>query len=98
MPSINGSCAGWGFEGELPADEINMSDLKERYIIYAVSIPGEAAWCFGGSRNYCKPIDANLRNASLIISAPSINYILRSKQHRFPIPGSQHIVVQLKVW
>ena len=47
----DGKCAGWGLEDDdttLQDVVVDVNILGERHLVWAVSIPGLSAWCFGG--------------------------------------------------
>ncbi|KIL69545.1 hypothetical protein M378DRAFT_183981 [Amanita muscaria Koide BX008] len=43
----DGSCGGWGISDldDVSIDVIDYANLRERHVIWAVSIPGESRWC-----------------------------------------------------
>ena len=44
----NGGCGGWGLTdstNEGDGVDIDYANLRECYVVWAVNIPGESAWC-----------------------------------------------------
>ncbi|KAH7889846.1 putative alanine racemase-domain-containing protein [Phlebopus sp. FC_14] len=79
-------CGGWGmhtlqFEREL--DSFDYSDLDEVTTMWAVSVPGESAWC---SEEISPPVFTSFP----VHKAP--------RPHKFPISDAPHVGVQLKIY
>lgn len=77
------TCGGWGLADATQQDEaINYADLRECTVIWAVTVPGENAWC---------PAAFNVE------SAGTRARYTPPHPHKFPIPNASHIGVQVKV-
>ncbi|KAL5533277.1 hypothetical protein ACEPAF_5053 [Sanghuangporus sanghuang] len=91
-------CGGWGLDSlvELPENLNLRSDsdtLKERDVIWAVTIPGQGHWCEQSRAGNAVGTIAS-SSASSVASTSTQNY----KSHKYPIPDSAHIAVLLKVY
>ena len=77
-------CGGWGLDVAHPADQdqINYADLRERTVLWAITVPGESAWC-------ADHLDGVLPQETSIHNPP--------RPYKFPIPHVSHIGVQVKV-
>jgi len=74
-------CGGWGLDpGD--QDQINYADLRERAVLWAITVPGESAWC------------TDLLDG-VLPQEPAIHN--PSRPHKFPVPHAPHIGVQVKV-
>ncbi|KAF8626177.1 hypothetical protein AX15_005063 [Amanita polypyramis BW_CC] len=85
----DGSCAGWGLcdMGDPSRVEFDYTNLRECHVIWAVSIPGESQWC----------LDALGTTNERTTSTPSsVSEVARS--HKFPLPDTPHIGVQVKIY
>ena len=77
-------CGGWGLDVAHPGDQdqINYADLRERTVLWAVTIPGESPWCTAH-------LDGMLPQETAIHNPP--------RPHKFPVPDAPHVGVQVKV-
>lgn len=78
-------CGGWGITGEATTDEgYSFTDVRECTIAWAVNVPGENQW-------YLDEMDGIMQIGG------SENPYEPPLPHKFPVPGSPHVGVQLKV-
>ncbi|KAI5121017.1 hypothetical protein M0805_005963 [Coniferiporia weirii] len=83
---------GWGLEDSyenLSLGQLDHTKLKERSILWAINIPGECDWCSRGCFSY------QVDNYG---SASPLTHPTQDMAHKYPIPESEHIVIQLKVY
>ncbi|KAL5490150.1 hypothetical protein ACEPAI_4983 [Sanghuangporus weigelae] len=91
-------CGGWGLDSlvELPEIFTLQSDpniLKERDVIWAVTIPGQGHWCEQSRTGNVVGTMASSSASSVASTSPQ-----SCKSHKYPIPDSAHIAVLLKVY
>ncbi|KAG6816940.1 hypothetical protein H0H87_001455 [Tephrocybe sp. NHM501043] len=79
-----GGWGGWGQADNDATTPINYADLRECIVFWAVSVPGESAWCSAAINN------PNAYKNEKIHNPPH--------PHKFPIPDAAHIGVQIKVY
>lgn len=98
--SERGECGGWSLEDDhLPESTTTFPDaskLRERSVLWAVSIPGQASWCAtaaqgaGAGRLAC----SCLQPCNFLYGSVHSN---QTTAHKFPIPGAAHVAAQVKV-
>lgn len=115
------ACGGWGLDSlvELPAGNFdlrsNSNVLKERDVVWAVSVPGQGHWCdrsgndgdssASGTLGPDSACSASDKSVSLpdskiktsLLTGKQCQGSRSYKPYKYPIPGSNHIAVQLKV-
>ncbi|KAL0947281.1 hypothetical protein HGRIS_013401 [Hohenbuehelia grisea] len=94
----SGQCGGWGLSKDAQTDDsssaevddvdsvIEYADLRECAVVWAVSIPGESAWCRDGNSISDSTENKGQNSAST------------SQSHKFPIPDAKHVGVRLKIY
>ncbi|KAF8185027.1 mini-chromosome maintenance replisome factor-domain-containing protein [Mycena galopus ATCC 62051] len=80
-----GRCGGWGLTDDASSEDINYADLRENTVIWAVNVPGESEW------------------VASEVDGPDVPSFTRSvlpetHPHKFPVPGTPHLGVQVKVY
>lgn len=79
-------CGGWGLgQDDTDAgnhDDIDLALVRERAVFWAVTVPGESAWC---TTHLDRP-----PSQTNVLHPPPL-------PHKFPIPGAPHVGVQVKV-
>lgn len=82
-------CGGWGLgeddayaPDQTPGESIEYADLKERIVLWAVTIPGESPWC---AVDLDGELPANHANHQPL------------HPHKNPLPDMHHVGVQVKV-
>ncbi|KAI0811039.1 putative alanine racemase-domain-containing protein [Irpex lacteus] len=79
-----GTLGGWGLHSPADADsDFDYSDLRECNVLWAISVPGESAWC--GTE-----LDGPV--------SPAQSVHKPSRSHKHPDPHSQHVGVQVKIY
>ncbi|KAG6910910.1 hypothetical protein DXG01_006593 [Tephrocybe rancida] len=78
----------WGGWGQADDDNatatIDYADLRECTVLWAVSVPGESAWCASIID------DADTPKSKKTHTPPH--------PHKFPVPGASHVGVQIKIY
>ncbi|THH10835.1 hypothetical protein EW145_g1055 [Phellinidium pouzarii] len=88
-------CGGWGLEDDYSqpnSEQPDYTKLKERTLLWAVNIPGESRWCSENRLDFPAMAD---ETGSVAILPVQLVY---PNAHKFPLPGLEHIAVQLKVY
>ncbi|TFY68061.1 hypothetical protein EVJ58_g1224 [Rhodofomes roseus] len=90
--SKNGACGGWGIDfAEEEDTRVDLGDLRECTVLWAVSVPAESAWC---AKELDGPVEHQERGV------PSDSRLPHKPQHahKYPHSSVSHLGVQVKIY